>query len=153
MAISNRPFQGIDSTVDNVAIAQVIPIFEDSQSSQACPILTNEEPGTDIIDECSVPNYSAPSNPEMPTQLLSNLESVINKYRRLFSSRPGYTEDAWHYIPNVGNLVKVPPRRIPAHYRTEVFQQLKTMLDEGIIQQVRAPGWHRLCLFPKSLVS
>jgi len=109
VAINNRPSQGIDSTVDNVAIAQIIPIFEASQSSQACPILTNEELGTDIIDKCAVPNYSAPSNPEMPTQLPSNLEGVINKYRRLFSSRLGYTEDAWHYIPTVGNPVKVPP--------------------------------------------
>jgi len=77
VAVSNRPSKGSDPTIDSVAIAQVVPIFESSQSFQACPIPTNEEPGTDIIDDCAVPNNSAP--PEMPTKLPTNLEGIINK--------------------------------------------------------------------------
>ena len=46
----------------------------------------------------------------------------MEKYHQLFCTRPGYTENAWHYIPTAGNPVKVPPRRIPAHYRAEVCQ-------------------------------
>ena len=35
--------------------------------------------------------------------------------------------------------MKVPPRRIPAHYHTEVCQQIQTMLDEGIIRHSKSP--------------
>jgi len=112
VAVSNRPPQGTDPSVDSLAIAQVIPIFDSSKNltSQTCPISTDEEPGTDIIDDCAVPNYSAISNPEVPTQIPSGFRGIINKYCGLFSLRPGYTEDACHYIPTIGNPVKVPPR-------------------------------------------
>ena len=152
VTVSNRPPpQGTNPSVDTLAIAQVVPIFESYQNCapQTCPIPTIEEPGIDIIEDCAVPNYSAPSNWKLPTCLLANLQGVINKYCGLFSSRPGYTEDAWHYIPTVGNPVKVPPRRIPAHYRMEVCQQLKTMLDEGFIQRSKSPWMAPAVFVPK----
>jgi len=37
--------------------------------------------------------------------------------------------------------VKVPLRHVPAHYCTEVMQQLETMLDLGIITHSKVLGW------------
>ena len=73
----------------------------------------------------------------------------MEKYHGLFCTKPGYTEDAWHYIPTVGNPVKVPPRRIPAHYRAEVCQQVQTMLDEGIIRHNKNPWMAPAVFVPK----
>ena len=92
-AVINRPLQRTALTVNSMAIVQVVPIFEASQNLtfQTCPIATNQEPGVNIINDCAVPNYGAPSNSELPTRLLLNLQHVIEKYRGLFSSRAGYT--------------------------------------------------------------
>ena len=49
------------------------------------------------------------------------------------------TSEAQHYIPTTGNPVRVPPRRIPAHYRDEVEQQMQEMLDLGIIEESSSP--------------
>ena len=70
VTVSNRPPpRGTNPSVDTLAIAQVVPIFESYQNCapQTCPIPTIEEPGIDIIEDCAVPNYSAPSNWELPT--------------------------------------------------------------------------------------
>ena len=107
-----------------MAIAQVVPIYE-----------------------------TAKVNLELPACTLSGFTYLLEQYRTLFYTKPGYTEDTWHYIPTTGNPVKVPPRRIPAQYRTEVTQQLQTMLDEGIIKLLSVGivlGWHQLFLFLKT---
>ena len=75
---------------------------------------------------------------------------VIEKHCKLFCSKPGYTEDEWHYIPTVGNSVKVPPRCIPAHYCTEVCQQIQTMLDEGVIRCSKSPWMAPAVFVPKT---
>ena len=73
----------------------------------------------------------------------------MEKYHKLFSTKPGYTEDAWDYILTVDNPIKVPPRHIPAHYCNEVCQQLQTMLDEGIIRHNKSPWMAPAVVVPK----
>ena len=116
---------------------------------QACNISVNQEPEVDIVDDCAVPNYKAPQKSELPACTNPDLYCVMEKYHGLFCTKPGYTEDAWHYIPTVGNPVKVPPRRIPAHYRAEVCQQVQTMLDEGIIRHNKSPWMAPAVFVPK----
>ena len=153
VAISNKLPKVISPTEHSMAIAQVVPIYEATQKTvfQTCAISVNQETEVDIVDDCAVPNYSTPTESELPACSSPKLSGVVEKYHKLFCTKPGYTENAWHYIPTVGNPIKIPPRRIPAHYRTEVCKQIQTMLDEGIIDIVRVHGWCLQYLYPKSL--
>ena len=151
VAVSKRPPKVTSLTENSMAIAQVVPIYEATQKKffQACNISVNQEPEVDIVDDCAVPNYKAPPKSELPACTNPDLYCVMEKYHGLFCTKPGYTEDAWHYIPTVGNPVKVPPRRIPAHYRAEVCQQVQTMLDEGIIRHSKSPWMAPAVFVPK----
>ena len=57
---------------------------------------------------------------ELPECPVPALNSVVAEYKDPFRTTPGDTEEACHFIPTTGNPVKVPPRRVPAHYREEV---------------------------------
>ena len=151
VAVSKRPPKVTSLTENSMAIAQVVPIYGATQKKffQACNISVNQEPEIDIVDDCAVPNCKAPPKSELPACASPNLYCVMEKYHGLFCTKPGYTEDAWHYIPTVGNPLKVLPRRIPAHYRAKVSQQVQTMLDEGIIRHSKSPWMAPAVFVPK----
>ena len=44
-----------------------------------------------------------------------------------------------HFIPTTGTPVKVPPRRIPTNYRSEIENQIHIMLQEGVIEECSSP--------------
>ena len=92
-----------------MATAQVVPIYEAGQKKlfPTCAISIKEESEGDIVDDCTVPNYNGPSRSELPTCTNPKLYCVIEKYCKLFCTKPGCTEDAWHYIPTIGNPVNV----------------------------------------------
>ena len=69
----------------------------------------------------------------------ASLNSVVAEYKDLFRTTPGVTEEAYHFIPTTGNPVRVPPRRVPVHYREEVDRQIRTMLEQGIIVESSSP--------------
>ena len=114
----------LTSTQSSMAVAQIAPIYKATQKGvfQACAVSESED---NIVDECVIPDYTVPSSSELPACPNPKFCSVIVRYCKLFCTTPGYTEDAWHYIPTVGNPVKVSPRCIPAHHCTEVCQQFK----------------------------
>ena len=62
----------------------------------------------------------------------------MQEYRELFRTSPGKTKAA-HYIPTSGAPKRVPPRRIPAHFKDEVTRQLQVMLEQGIIEESNSP--------------
>ena len=139
-------------TENNMAIAQVVPIYEVHSTEnvyQTCAIFVNQESEGDILDDYALPSYNGPSRSELPTCTNPKLYCVIEKYCKLYCTKPGYKEDAWHYIPAVGNPVKVPPQRIPTYYHTEVYQQIETMLDEGIIRCIKSPWMAPAVFVPK----
>ena len=85
------------------------------------------------------PSYKSPPKIDLPQCTRPNLNVVMEKYQELFCSIPGKTNEVYHVIPTTGNPVKIPPRRIPAHYRAEVTQQVQTMLEQGIITRSKSP--------------
>ena len=72
---------------------------------------------------------------------------IIREYKSLFCSVPGKTDAIYHHIPTGTNKpIRVPPRRIPVHYKEVVQQQIAEMLQQGIIQESSSP-WLAPCVF------
>ena len=62
--------------------------------------------------------------------------------------KPGKAEGTNHYIPTAGSTVKIPPRRIPAHFKEEVKTQIQSMLDNNIIEH-SSSSWMSPAVFVK----
>ena len=71
---------------------------------------------------------------------MAELTGVIERYKHLFSTVPGSTNMAFHTIETADNApIRVPPRRIPAHFRDEIQNQLQDMLARNIIRVNSSP--------------
>ena len=93
------------------------------------------EPTEVTIEECRVPDFGKPTKFELPECAEVAFKPILVEYRDLFVTNPGVTQAACHFIPTNGPSVRVPPRRIPAHYRSDVERQFHDMLKMGIIQE------------------
>ena len=116
------------------------PIVEAAQQikSKMYAIAAIQDPAHDLIDDCSIPDFQN-THCEMP-ECAPGLKLIIQQYKHLFIMKPGKAEDTYHYITTTsGCPVKVPPRRIPAHYKEEVEKQIQHMLDNHIIEQSSNP--------------
>ena len=96
----------------SLPVAQILPLYQAERKSQAraCAITALEQPGTDVVDECAVPNYDDSPSLELPECPVPAFHSVVMEYHDLFCITPGVTEEAYHFIPTTGNPVRIPPR-------------------------------------------
>ena len=101
------------------------PVVEAAQQikSKICAIAAIQDSTNDLIDDCSIPDFQN-TDCEMP-ECAPGLKLIIEQYKHLFILKPGKAEGTFHYIPTSGCPVKVPPRRIPAHYKEEVEKQIQ----------------------------
>ena len=103
----------------------------------------------EATEECAIPDYGAVKNFELPNDTNLTFSSVINQYKQLFCTTPGKTSWAYHHIPTKGHPIRVPPRRVPAHYCSEVERQINEMLEQGIITQSSSPWMAPAVFVPK----
>ena len=117
------------------------PIVDTGIKVKICAVQALEETTGETIDSCAVPLFGKAAPPvfDVPTCTNTLLLAVLEQHKKLFSTTPGHTELAEHFIPTTGTPVKVPPRRIPANYRVEVEEQIQAMLEEGIIEESSSP--------------
>ena len=108
---------------------------------------------TEVTKDCAIPDYGAPKQYEFLHCEDKALSKLVTQYQDLFCVTPGHTSVSYHHIPTKGSLIRVPPRRVPAHYRSEVERQISQMLKQGIIAESSSPGWHLQYLVPRSQVS
>ena len=106
--------------------------------SKVCAIAAIEDPASDIIDDCAIPDFQNVTTMEMP-ECTPSLKLILDQYKRLFIQQPGKAEGTYHYIPTSGSPVKIPPRCIPAHYKEEVESLIQNMLDNHIIEESSSP--------------
>ena len=116
--------------------------------AKVCVVAAVADETADIADECVIPRFGDTPTIEEPECPLDRLKSVVNEFNDLFRTSPGVTDEAYHHIPTSGSPVKVPPRRIPAHYRTEVEKKIQEMLRLGIIEESSSP-WMAPAVFVK----
>ena len=99
-----------------------------SRKRRVCAIAAIDHAG-DAVDECNIPKFGDTDSFEYPENTAPGFKAVVEEFKDLFHTSPGVTSEAQHYIPTTGNPVRVPPRRIPAHYRDKVEQQIQEMLE------------------------
>ena len=104
---------------------------------------------SDVTIDCAIPDYGAKQQFDLPYCESAEFSAVVSEYQDLFSTTPGYTSLAYHYIPTQGPPIRVPPRRVPAHYRTEVERQIQQMLEQGVITESSSPWMAPAVFVPK----
>lgn len=119
-----------------------------NEKSKVCAAAIVEDNSIDTVDECSIPVFKKETSYDLPTCANCSLAAVINEYKDIFRSTPGLTNEAQHFIHTTGSPVRVPPRRIPVHYREEVETQIQQMLNQGIIEESSSP-WMAPAVFVK----
>lgn len=104
---------------------------------------------TEITTDCAIPDYGAPKQYDLPNCQSALLSTVVTQYKDLFCTTPGHTSVSCHHIPTKGSPIRVPPRRVPAHYRNEVERQIHQMLAQGIISESSSPWMAPAVFVPK----
>ena len=65
--------------------------------------------------------------------------SVVQEFKDPFSTSPGVTFEAHHYILTSRSPMRILPQQISAHYHENIEEQIQHMLNEGIIKESRIP--------------
>ena len=131
-----------DYSIPNAIIKEVKNIFNEAQKGycKMCVIATIDTVEKDIVQECSIPSFQKSScRIELPECPDDELMSIVKEHCHLFCTTPGLTDVAHHFITTTGSPVRVPPRRIPVHYREEVEKQIAEMLEQGVIIESSSP--------------
>ena len=102
----------------------------------------------DPVDECAIPQYGKPPRYDLPECHNSTLKALLGEYKELFQTTPGCTTKATHHITTTGEPSKIPPRRIPAHFKEEVEEQIRAMLQQGVIEESNSP-WMAPAVFTR----
>eukprot|EP00731_Ephydatia_muelleri_P019885 Em0012g710a len=120
-------------------LSTLLPIIQKAKSTSHFAAATRSQ-DEDVVDECAVPKFgNLVASFELPECPRSELKTVVGKFKTLFRTLPGKTDYADHYIPTTGSPVRVPPRRIPEQYRSVVEEQIKSRLQQGIIENSCSP--------------
>ena len=104
---------------------------------------------SEISEECAIPDFGAPKTYEVPENCGDEFRQLIEEYNDLFYTTPGKTTHDCHYIPTKGPPIRIPPRRIPGHYRDEVIRQLELILSQGVIKESSSPWMAPTVFVPK----
>ena len=103
----------------------------------------------DEVEEIAIPKFGDEVEYDIPPAP-AELRDLVKRFEVLFSTVPGSTTVAHHTIPTADHPpVRVPPRRVSAHYRTEVKRQLTEMLNRNIIRVSSSPWLAPAVYVPK----
>ena len=101
--------------------------------------------------EIAVPKFGEEVKYNIPPAP-AELRDLVKRFEVLFSTVPRSTTIAYHTIPTADHPpVRVPPRRVPTHYRAEVERQLTEMLDHNIVRVSSSPWLAQAVYVPKNM--
>ena len=104
---------------------------------------------SELTEDCAIPKFGTSKAYELPENCGDEFRQLIEEHKDLFCTTPGKTTCDCHYIPTKGPPIRVPPRRIPGHYREEVARQIEQMLSQGIIKESSSPWMAPTVFVPK----
>ena len=107
---------------------------ECTQWTKHCAVSSLSTTIEDQVEDYAIPVFSDAHSLEFPVCKISDLQPAVYEFQQIFKTTPGKTDVSYHYIPTTGPPVRVPPRRISIHYQEEILDQLRSMLNQGIIK-------------------
>ena len=98
------------------------PLIDAYKKARICAVEAYDEPAGKAINSCTIPLFGKATllTYDVPNCTNKLLLAVLEQHKDLFSTTPGHTELAEHFIPTTGTPVKIPPRRILANCRAKV---------------------------------
>lgn len=92
-----------------------------------------------------------PMGEQLSERQRQDLRELIDRHRDVFSTEAGHTNLLEHHIiTEPGKKVKLRPYRIPEARREAVRQEVKTMLQNGIIEESHSEWSSPIVLVPKT---
>ena len=87
----------------------------------------------------------------LTTQQQNDLDNLVDEYRDVFSDTPGWTDVVEHVI-NTGDAspIRLAPYRTPHSAHEFLRNEIKTLLQQGIIVPSRSPWAAPVVLVPKA---
>ena len=148
---------------ENSAVTAAMPLEENPPYFEALrPILQEENRNrarfcaaaivsntNDMVEDSLIPSFGGPVEYDFPTCNSDSYKALLEEYKTLFRTTPGEATGVYHSIPTSGSPAKVPPRRVPAHYREEVEKKIGEMLQQGIIEESNSPWMAPAVFVPK----
>ena len=111
--------------------------------------ITIVEDVKDVVDECAIPRFNQEGVIELSHSANTNLKPLLQQYQYLFRCSPGKTNLARHYIPTQGSPARVPPRRVLAHYKAQIDEQIQDTLNKRIIEESSSPWLAPVVIAPE----
>ena len=83
------------------------------------------------IDKVGIPTFGK----HLTTKEQSNLNDLLEEFEDVLSIKPGKTDLIEHHIvTSTTKPIKLPPYRVPQAYQVMVRQEIKEILNQGIIE-------------------
>ena len=77
---------------------------------------------------------------ELTTSQREQLEEIVEAYSDVFSDKPGKTDATQHCIDTEGATpFRIPPYRVAKAWEEDVRQEIRSMLELGVIEPCRSP--------------
>ena len=102
-----------------------------------------------MVEDSQIPIFGGAVAYDLPECTDATFATVLEEYKDLFRTVPGQATGVFHHIPTTGSPVKMPPCRIPAHFKEKVETLLDEMLQQGIIEESSSPWMAPAVCIPK----
>ena len=112
---------------NNTMSADCQPDLTQLHKMKAAAVPSTFQSTDETVDDWAVPIFDSTSAAyDFPIWSDPNQLILLETHKQLFNTSPGRTTITEHFIPTTGNPIKVPSRRVPVNYHSEVQQQINT---------------------------
>ena len=155
------PITVINPNVEPVRVVKGAPIAQLQEVEQVIPLQSESSPETEsnweLADDVELPGHLQPlidqASDALTREQLKRLKRAIYQYQDVFlgvDGKLGLTHMAEHHIDTGDHPpIKQPPRRIPQAQRAVVEEEVKKMLEQGIVEPSCSPWASPIVLVTK----